>query len=223
VVTTCGSKAALGLLLLLLGAVPAGAIPLIGDETRIEVTTRNDLAAMGIEIGLVGGASLDGAGDLVLPITGGDLTIPLLEGIVEHQGSGFSLSVSPSTPNVSPIVLFQDLVIDLLDLVVRADLLVGFPLGSAGNGVAVFEARTCLTSTGIDPCLDQDGSILLNGFGLDWTTGAAILANDVLGTSLTGGDPFGVALLDIRLVPEPATGLLLLAGLLGIAGRRRRI
>ena len=215
----CSFAAALGMLLGV--AAPAGSIPLIGDETRIEVTSADELAAMGIELGLAGAASIDGRGDVVLPITGGDLTIPLLEGTVEHQGSGFSLSVASVFPAVGPTIVFENLVIDLLDLFVRADLLVGLPFESAGN-VPVFEARACLTATGTDPCLDGDGSILLNGFGLDWTY--AINDSDLVrGTDLAVGDPFGVALLDIRLVPEPAAGVLVLAGLVALAVRRRSI
>ncbi len=224
----CKAACVLASLLVPWAAVlPAGALPLIGDETRIEIASAPELAALGLVTGLAGNASLDGRGDVVLPVTGGDVTIPLLEGSVEHVASGFSISLASGTIlDPGPTVILEDLVIDLLDLVVRARVTAGQPFGVATD-VPVFDARACVTSTGVDPCLDQDGSILLNGFGLDWTETAAGILNATLFPDLTAptflsGDYFGVADLDLRFVPEPSSALLVAAGLLGIARRRLR-
>ncbi|MDJ0786882.1 MAG: PEP-CTERM sorting domain-containing protein [Myxococcota bacterium] len=194
------------------GAIPAGgalALPLIGDETIVDLTSESDLIALGASLS-GGGPAL---GSVAIPITGGDVDVPLLTGTVEHQGSLITLSSAFGSVDL------RNLVIDLTASILRADTAVG-------DGIAIFEVRSCLLTTASDPCLDDDGSLLVNGFGLDWTDAAATLVNDVVfggAANLAGGDAFGVADLDLRFgsVPEPATALLLAAGAALLVGGRR--
>lgn len=197
---------------LLIFAGAASALPLIGDETILDLTSEPALEALGASLN-GGGAPL---GSVALPITGGDVEIPLLTGTVEHDGSLLTLSSALGSLG------FQDLVIDLTASLVRADLIF------AAN-FAVFEVRSCLLSTAADPCIDDDGSLLVNGFGLDWTDAAATLVNDIIFggvQNLRGGDQFAVADLDLRFgsVPEPAGALLAVSalGVLGLLARRPR-
>ncbi len=204
--------------LLGLAAAPASALPLVGDQTTIYVTA--DLGGLGISLVPGGGTSTDALGNLVLPITGGDVSIPLLEGTVEHQGSTLGLERGDTR------IALENLVIDLTNSVVTGflGLVVGGELQFGGE-VALFDARSCLVSTGSDPCLDRDGSLLLNGFGLDLTETLTMFLNDAFDGDFARGDPLGVAFLDLRFetVPEPALGgLLLLAGVAALAQRQRR-
>jgi hypothetical protein len=216
----------------------AGALPLVGDDVRIAVTSSPDLAAAGVEIL----APFDALGRVRLPVVGGDLHFPLLVGTIE-LGDSIQLSRNVEAPpfmgNQGGSFLggatLENLVIDLTALTVAADVhtgLVAFSGGSIHFGrfavddypdLPLFDLRLCVLSTGTDPCFDSDGSLLLNGFGMAYTDAfAAVLEEWVGGGFAQGGGTFGVAYLDVRPVPEPGTALLVGTGLALAALARRR-
>ncbi|MGH0038166.1 MAG: hypothetical protein ACQGVK_24305 [Myxococcota bacterium] len=204
---------------LALVAGPALATPVDGDQTAVDPTQP---LLSGVGLSALGSGSVDGIGRAVLPVTGGDVGIPLVDGYIEHEGSGFALT--QGTVSVS----FLDLLVDLDFSRVLGTLV--FDPGADPNqvfeDVVLFDARACLLSTGSDPCTDDDGSIRLNGFGLDLVGLTADVLNDAFfdGTpSLLEGDILGIADIDIRLVPEPGVARLALvaAAGLGLALRRR--
>lgn len=203
-----------------LAARGAVALPLVGDETIVDVTAAPDLSAQCVSASPIGPASTNALGELVLPISGGDVDFPLLEGAIEHAG-GVQLDCDAA----SPTILLEDLVIDLTggSLTATVTVLDGEVTAFMDAMVPIFDVRACLFSTASDPCFDDDGSVLLNGYGLDFTGTLAMVANEFFGTSFEAGDAFGVAYPDLRPVPEPVTGAVLGAGLagLGLLGRRR--
>lgn len=207
------------LLLMLAWTAGASATPLVGDQTTVEIT--GDFGDL--DIVLSQGSSTDALGNAVFPIVGGDVTVPLLEGTAVHQG-GLAFERDDVRLGI------EDFVLDLTNSVLTGflGLLVdGEP--QFGGEVALFDVRSCLTSTASDPCLDDDGSLLLNGFGLDLTDTLAMFLNDAFGTGFAAGDPFGVAYVDLRFdqgesphVPEPALGWLLGLGAAFALARRVR-
>jgi len=119
---------------------------------------------------------------VLLPIIGGDLSIPLLEGTVEHGGT-----VAFEQGGIR--VAVEDLVFDLTNSVVTG--LLGFLVDRVPQfvgQVTLFDLRSCLLSTGSDPCRDDDGSTLLNGFGLDYSDTLAMFLNDAFGTTPLGAE-----------------------------------
>jgi hypothetical protein len=201
----------------LVAAPPAAAAPLVGDETSILVTA--DLSPLSLTLG--GSASTDALGRLVLPVTGGDVEIPLLTGTIEHVGSSLTLALGGASLELA------DLLIDLTDAVVRGSLTFRQGGDTLFSGpLALFDSRLCFLSTGFDPCLDGDGSTLLNGVGLNVTESLALFVDDAFGIGDVTGGPFGVAFLDIRFasVPEPSSAALLaLAGLAALSRRTTRV
>jgi hypothetical protein len=196
----------------------AGATPLAGDQTAIDLT-QPLLGGLGVTA--TGSGSVDGIGRVVLPITGGDVGIPLVDGTIEHEGSGFALTQGMVS------VSFLDLLIDLDFSRVLGTLIVD--VGGGANqvfpDVVLFDARACLLSTGSDPCTDDDGSIRLNGFGLDLVGLTADVLDDAFfggSAALLEGDILGIADIDIRLVPEPATSWLAVVAVGSLAAALRR-
>jgi hypothetical protein len=205
------AAAALSLVVL---AGSARALPLIGDQTLVLLTAKPALDAAGIVVGAVPGSllgqDLAGRTEALFPITGGDLS--LQGGTIEH-GGGLLLSDGTHTLGL------RNFVIDLVSARLFADVARnGSPLGT----VALFDVGDCSSLVG--RCFDGDGSLLLDGYRLGLTEAGAAALADAFGTSFAAGAQVGVARLDVRLVPEPSTALLLALGVAGAAGvgRRRR-
>ena len=85
-----------------------------------------------------------------------------------------------------------------------------------------FELRECTGSRRKNPCLDDDGHTLPNGFHLAWTADGAQAVNELLldAPEFAAGDAFGVASVNLRTVPEPSSVLLVGIGLVWLARRR---
>jgi hypothetical protein len=201
--------------LLLTAAAPAGALPLVGDETIVLLTSKPALDSAGIVVGALPGATLglDVAGrtEVLFPITGGDLGGA--GGTIEHGGG---LLLSDGAINVT----LEDFVIDLAALQLSGDVAVdGLPAGS----VALFDVADCFALAGTPGrCLDGDGSTLLTGLKLSLTAPAATLLSDAFGGVFSVGSQVGVARIDARVVPEPTAALLLACGVAGISTVSRR-
>lgn len=213
--------APIGATALLLGLVVNGgqarAIPIIGDQTSVLLTSLQTLTDAGVTASALGAATIAndevGRPTAVLPITGGDLSPP--NGTIEHDGAGLQLSGNGTT------VSAENLVIDINALTVTADVTVD--ADPVQTGLSIFDLSPCIDLIGSgDQCLDGDGSILFNGYKIMLNENSAALADQLgLGSELLGAQ-FGVAYIDVRLIPEPSTALLVALGLAGAAGARRR-
>lgn len=200
-----------GLALVLgLGAGNARALPLVGDQTIVLLTSAGLLESVGIAVAPSGTAvvALDVVGrpEAVFPITGGDLTG--LAGTIEHDGSGLVLSQGSTELPLS------NFLIDTTQLLLFGDT----PLGN----VPLFDIGLCTNLAGTEgQCIDGDGSVLLDGFKLSLTSAAAGALSQVFGLPDLTGTQIGVAYIDARAVPEPGTALLVASGLAALARRRR--
>lgn len=210
--------APIGAAALLLGLGGAAhAIPIIGDHTSVLLTSQQILTDAGVTVSALGSASITtdevGRPTAVLPISGGDFSPP--SGTIEHGDAGLQLSGNGVT------VSADNLVIDIQALTLSGDVSVdgGEPIA----GAAIFDLDPCMDLIGTENfCSDGDGGILFNGYKLMLTEDAAALASQLgLGDELTG-QQFGVAYIDVRLVPEPSTAILLGLGLAAAAAGRRR-
>lgn len=213
-VATRGAVTAGAVLGLLLASAPVKALPLAGDQTIVLLTSAGALGSAGISVGGLGsaviGLDLAGRAEALFPITGGDLTG--LAGTIEHDGSGLSLSGNGTT------VSLENFLIDTLALQLFGDVSVNG--GSVGN-LPLFDIAVCTSLVGTaDQCIDGDGSILLDGFKLSLTQGAAGALTEVFGLPDLTGAQIGVARIDVSFVPEPGTAMLLGLGLAVAASRR---
>ena len=201
-----------GLALVLgLGAGNARALPLVGDQTIVLLTSAGLLSSVGISVAPTGTAvvALDivGRPEAAFPITGGDLTG--LAGTIEHDGSGLLLSQG------STELPLGNFLIDTTQLLLFGDT----PLGN----VPLFDIGLCTALAGTaGQCVDGDGSVLLDGFKLSLTSTAAGALSLVFGLPDLTGTQIGVAYIDVRAVPEPGTALLIGGGLVAVALRGRR-
>ncbi len=96
---------------------PTGATPLIGDETTIRLTLMQPVSTS-----FAGTVSINPSGDLVVPITGGSVSLPALGGRVEHLGSELSLTFFPDFPFPCGFCVFGPVTVTLRDLVFDLDL-----------------------------------------------------------------------------------------------------
>ena len=208
---------------LLLWLLPSGAsaLPLVGDEVVVNVSSAGDLADLGLTV-----LGRPGPGEnYSLPISGGDIE-PGFVGSIEMDGPAFSID-----NGLTAIVQIRDLFWDTTNFLVSgAAASLGLGGGVLLEDVALFEVKSCVAASIVDPCLDDAGDPLadptLEDWGWDWTDTAVALLNETFfdgAPQLLSGNPFGVARPKLTLVPEPTVATLLVVGLagLGLAGRRR--
>jgi hypothetical protein len=208
--------AAAAALVLSLHAAPVHALPIVGDQTIVLITAKPTLDAAGIFVAAIPtavlGTDLAGRTEALFPITGGDLSG--LSGTIEHDGSGLLLS------DGSTGVALENFLIDMNTLQLLADVTVD---GTPSGNLALFDVSDCLSFLGgPGQCLDGDGSVIVDGFKLSLTSGAAAALTSAFGLPDLTGAQFGVADVDVRLIPEPSTALLLGLGLAAGAARLRQ-
>lgn len=210
-----------GLLLVGAGTASAASMPVNGRDTRVTVTGEDELGDLGIT--LLPNAPVDGVGRLVFEITGGMFDLFFLEGTLEHAADlGVTLSSGGTT------LALDEFVIDTTGL---EFLLFGTATISDGvgpdvsiPGVPLFTLTFCNAPAIFGPCINNDGSYQIDGYGLLVTADAASAIGDVFGVDASGlvDSQFGIANIAITFVPEPGTLVLASAGLVGLAASRRR-
>jgi hypothetical protein len=178
----------------------AATLPLIGNQTEVEVTA--PLGALGLAGAPAGTASVDVTGAnpvFVFPVTGGTLDTVTGEALVEHEGSGVTLSAI-AAPEIN--VTVGNFLIDTAGGAVSGDVF-GGPVG-----LPFF----------------MFGDMTDNGVELLITSVLAGALTDVFGADDLTGAQFGLARPDIAPIPLPAGAWLMLAGAaaLGLVGVRRR-
>jgi len=209
---------------LLAGAAPAVAAPepVNGRDTRITVTGADELGGLGI--GLSANAPVDGVGRLVFAITGGIFDLPFLDGTLEHQADlGLTLTRAGAT------VALDEFVIDTTGfdflLFATATVTPGGGGPSVLPNLPLFSLTFCNAPAVFGPCVNNDGSYQIDGYGLLVTQDAADMLGDAFGIDASPliDTQFGIANIAISFVPEPGTLTLAGLGLAGLAaaGRRR--
>ena len=208
------------LLLVGAGTASAASMPVNGRDTSVTVTGADELGALGII--LSSNAPVDGVGRLVFNITGGVFDLFFLEGTLEHQANlGLTLSSGVDT------IDFTNLVIDTtgFDFLVYATASVTLaPFEPVVvPGVPLFTMTFCNAPAVFGPCVNNDGSFQIDGYGLLMTPDAAGLIGDAfsLDTSSLIDSQFGIANIAITFVPEPGTLVLAGFGLAGLGAARR--
>lgn len=201
---------------LLVSGGSAHAIPIIGDQTSVLLTSEQTLTDAGVAVSALGSATITndevGRTTAVLPITGGDFSPPAIT--IEHGDAGLQLAGNGVT------VAADNLVIDIQALTLSGDVSVD---GGDPTTGAIFDLDPCIDLIGSDAqCIDGDGSILFNGYKLTLTEEAAALAQSLGIETGVAGAQFGVAYIDVRLIPEPSTAVLIGLGLVAAAAGRRR-
>jgi hypothetical protein len=202
----------------------ASATPVKGGVTQTVLENGKAatlLSPAGVSVSLLGTAVSSGS-DIGLPVTGGDVDLAALEGEILHAGSGVALAKGGN------IVRLADFRIDLTNLLVIATvsgIAGGFVLDPAP--IQLFDLTVCNFSGATDPCVTDHDSIRLDGYGARLTSNTATLLGSALGldaatTAALDDRHLAIARLDIALVPEPGTGLLVATGVLGLAASRRR-
>jgi hypothetical protein len=167
-----------------------------GNETTVSLTSFNALIALGLIPAPLGTATLNTSAtppEITFPITGGIFDSVTSKALIEHEGSGFSLTKSPTTLNLENFLI--DTGINKL-------------FGDASFGITVVPD---LPIFDISPTLD----LLLTAEA----AGAISAIFEV--PNLTGAIIGKVVALDVK-VPEPATLALLVFGLAGLAGYSRK-
>lgn len=171
-------------------AAEAATVDIAGVSTAVTVTA--DLGGLGLSAQPFGTATANGA-TFTFPITGGSVS----EGgaLIEHQGSGVTLSSVAATATVG------NFLIDTALSLVSGDVIGG----SSGVTFFIFGSGDALP--GVELLISSDlATVLTQTFN----------APDLAGAT------FGYAVPDVSLVPVPAAGLLLVSALGAFAVTRRR-
>lgn len=160
---------------------------LSGEQTEVTVAQGfvDAITGLGLTPGVVGTATFTD-GVFAFPITGGNVDVydkstgyrPYVQGSVEHDGSGITLTAGATT------VTLQDFVIDPGN----NSALYGTVLANGelvGNDVNIFRLDG---STLMDIGQDSDGNYVLEGTTVYVSEDAAALLNSTFGTDAVTGD-----------------------------------
>jgi hypothetical protein len=196
-------SAAAGLAMGLFAAFsPAQAAPvaLVGNETTVTVTA--PLGTLGLSGAAFGTATLsvvDGLPAFAFPITGGTIDSATSDALIEHNGSGVTLTGAGTSATVG------NFLIDTLAMTVFGDLIDAATGTSIASGLELFGFGAETARPGVQLLI---------------TSTLAGALSDTFGAPDLTGVEFGYAVPDIAAVPVPAAGLLLLGGL-GMMGALR--
>jgi hypothetical protein len=176
---------------------PVAAIdPLTGVDTSVALDSgfMDALKSLGVTPGVVGDAELKGT-DVSFPITGGSVTYydpasdvrPYVQGLINHEGSGLSLSVKGTE------VELTDFVIDPGTSELMGTVSVNGKV--AANDAVLFD----LDGSTLEPLKSNpDGSATLAGTTVLLSADAATLLNDTFGIQdLKGGLKIGISTITV--------------------------
>jgi hypothetical protein len=172
-------------------AIPGGT-----TEVALDADFVAALGTLGLTPGIVGGATLTD-GTLGFPITGGTVTLydkdsgyrPWVQGVILHEGSGFSLTAGGTTVELTNFTVDPGKPARLFgDVTVNGELAV--PSAPLFN----------LDGSTLEPLsMDADGSAVLQGTGVKLSDEAAALLNQTFGTdALAGGLLIGIATITVQ-------------------------
>ena len=174
---------------------------LSGEQTAVTLdpTFVEGITGLGLTPGVLGGASFDAAaGRVAVPISGGNVTYfdpqsgvdPYVQGLIEHDGSGLSLTGGGKT------VELTDFVVDPAESVLTGRVVVD------GEEFAPSAPLFFLDGSTLKPLQvnDTEGTAVLEGTTVSLTKTAADALNMVFGTdALTEFFPVGVAEITVDL------------------------
>lgn len=186
----------------------AQAVPIIGGNTAVTLTSASALNEAGLSVAPLGSATVvpDSNPPIInFGITGGSIDLNTFAGTIEHDGSGFSLSDDDVT------VELRNFVINTVTLVLSGDVTANgsmlddvglLNIGLSGIEETPFSLTLTDTAAGLLSSIFFSDEVDLTGFEL----------------GLASTQPITAA------IPEPETYALMLAGLVavGFAARRRR-
>lgn len=178
----------------------AATVGIAGVETKVTVTA--PLGALGLSGAPFGSATADVSGPdpvFTFPITGGSLDTTAGTALIQHQGSGVTLSAL-SDPGTSATV--GNFLIDTGAGTVSGGIIDAGTGSEVASGVTFFDIVA-----GNDP----------RGVQINISSALADALTDTFGAGDLTGATFGFAAPDVKPVPLPPAALLLLGGL-GVMG-----
>lgn len=181
---------------------PAAAISsLTGVQTAVTLDKKflDGITGLGLTPGTIGGAKLDATtGVISFPITGGNVTYydpasgvtPYVQGMINHVGSGLSLSAGGKT------VKLEDFVVDPAKSVLTGKVTVNDKVFAPSADLFILDGKT-LKPLAADKTA---GTAVLDGTTVTLTKTAADALNMVFGVqALTQGFPVGIAKITVAL------------------------